>query len=481
MRFLQGKSVREVGAVMGISDEAAQKRVQRAIEKLRAFFARRGLTMEAGHLARGLTRQAAQLAPAALAPAVAAGALKAAGAAASAGGGVGILAKLIALVSNKVAAATCAAAVVVGGGATVVIVTQSRGAAGERQNAPAVVAAPATAPADGPLTAPAIWQPVTFATAAPLSVVPLRNLVLMPIYGNSPDYDNGIDTQVIRKGEGASGEPAGILRRLSPNAKPQDGARRGMSVPLIQPYRGKRVRLAAWLKSENVDPAAGLGIIVVGTEGRILVNDDMGGRAVIGTTDWKRYEVVADIPPEAQRLDVTALLRGSGTLWIDSMQIEIVGSDVPTTDDSRWHPWSYTPAKYSAQMDNSEMRNGHPTLRMRGTTGRTGDWFAYDHNERQHVEDLLGKRVRLSAMIKCDGVSNPSGPSIRALGPAFATLARDSSFPRRPVKGTMPWMRYSVTLDVPANAQGLCWGFIMNGRGTMWIDEVAFEVLDSKP
>src|SRR5206468_12184320 len=127
MRFLHGKSMREVGAVMGISDEAAQKRVRRAVEKLRAFFARRGLTMEPARLARGLSRQAAQLAPTALAPVVAAGALRAAGAAASAGGGVGLIAKIVALLSNKAAAATCAAGAVVLGTATVILV-QSRGA-----------------------------------------------------------------------------------------------------------------------------------------------------------------------------------------------------------------------------------------------------------------------------------------------------------------------------------------------------------------
>src|SRR5438552_8857230 len=38
MRFLQGKSLREVGAAMGISEEAAQKRVSRAVEKLRTVF-----------------------------------------------------------------------------------------------------------------------------------------------------------------------------------------------------------------------------------------------------------------------------------------------------------------------------------------------------------------------------------------------------------------------------------------------------------
>ena len=43
MRFFQDKSLREVGDAMGVSEEAAQKRVTRAIEKLRGVFFRRGV------------------------------------------------------------------------------------------------------------------------------------------------------------------------------------------------------------------------------------------------------------------------------------------------------------------------------------------------------------------------------------------------------------------------------------------------------
>jgi RNA polymerase sigma factor (sigma-70 family) len=69
MRYLQSRSVREVAASLGVSEEAAQKRVTRAIAKLRDYFRRRGVMVEAGTLAGGLSRQAALCAPAAL-PAV---------------------------------------------------------------------------------------------------------------------------------------------------------------------------------------------------------------------------------------------------------------------------------------------------------------------------------------------------------------------------------------------------------------------------
>jgi len=45
LKYIQGKSHRDVGQTMGISEEAARKRVGRALEKLRGFFASRGVAM----------------------------------------------------------------------------------------------------------------------------------------------------------------------------------------------------------------------------------------------------------------------------------------------------------------------------------------------------------------------------------------------------------------------------------------------------
>src|SRR6185295_9040846 len=45
LRYFENKSLREVGVSLGTSDDAAQKRVNRALERLRKFFAKRGLTV----------------------------------------------------------------------------------------------------------------------------------------------------------------------------------------------------------------------------------------------------------------------------------------------------------------------------------------------------------------------------------------------------------------------------------------------------
>ena len=47
LRYFENKSLREVGQALGTTEEAARKRVSRAVERLREFFARRGVTVGA--------------------------------------------------------------------------------------------------------------------------------------------------------------------------------------------------------------------------------------------------------------------------------------------------------------------------------------------------------------------------------------------------------------------------------------------------
>src|SRR5829696_5256947 len=63
LRFYEGRNSREVGAVMGASEDAAEKRVSRAVEKLRTFFAKRGITVGASGLVVLLSANAVQAAP----------------------------------------------------------------------------------------------------------------------------------------------------------------------------------------------------------------------------------------------------------------------------------------------------------------------------------------------------------------------------------------------------------------------------------
>ena len=77
LRYFEDLSLKEVGAALGSSEDAAQKRVARALERLRTSLTRRGLTVPGTVLAAAVTGGAVQSAPAGLAPAVASASLAA--------------------------------------------------------------------------------------------------------------------------------------------------------------------------------------------------------------------------------------------------------------------------------------------------------------------------------------------------------------------------------------------------------------------
>ncbi len=67
LRYFERKSASEMATTLGISDEAAQKRVNRAVERLREFFAKRGLTVGSSGLGVVISANAVQAAPVGLA------------------------------------------------------------------------------------------------------------------------------------------------------------------------------------------------------------------------------------------------------------------------------------------------------------------------------------------------------------------------------------------------------------------------------
>jgi RNA polymerase sigma factor (sigma-70 family) len=118
LRFFEGKTAREVAEQLGISEEAARKRVSRAVDELRELFLRRGVVLSAATLTDGLTTIATLKAPAGLAASAASAASAAtsastATAAAITGGAIMASAKLK-------TAALIAAVVLLTGGAVAV-------------------------------------------------------------------------------------------------------------------------------------------------------------------------------------------------------------------------------------------------------------------------------------------------------------------------------------------------------------------------
>lgn len=75
LRFFENKSLRDVGSALGISEDAAHKRVTRAVDRLRLALGRCGVTASTAGLATTLSAHAIEAAPSTLTTSIAASAL----------------------------------------------------------------------------------------------------------------------------------------------------------------------------------------------------------------------------------------------------------------------------------------------------------------------------------------------------------------------------------------------------------------------
>jgi hypothetical protein len=148
--------------------------------------------------------------------------------------------------------------------------------------------------------------------------------------GNHPeDYVMSTDANVTYNGKSSAS--------LKSIVSGPEGFGTLMQTVKADAYRGKRIRLSGYVRSENLNDWAGLwmrvdGSILPGSKiPEPLAFDNMQKRPIKGTSDWAKYEIVLDVPERAQEIAFGILLSGQGQVWLDDVQFEIVGKDTATT------------------------------------------------------------------------------------------------------------------------------------------------------
>ena len=274
-------------------------------------------------------------------------------------------------------------------------------------------------------------------------------------------------------------------------------------------YKSARVRYSGFLKTEDAD-SAGLWMRVDGVEQFVLAFDNMDGRRVTGTKDWKKYELVLDVPTDATAIAFGFLLVGKGTVWADDLKIESVDAEVESTDmkinrvnANRYrnrpkdfangdfeevaeddHPkhWARGGKGFKLSRDENVKYTGTASGKITRTdpTGKSatlGQMFP--------ATKYLGKRIRFRGYLKTEN-ANSVGLLVRVDGQKNGRVIRGYEVPEllgfdnmssRRVTGTTNWSSYEVILDVPDDATFLYLGFLSSGEGTAWADELSLEVV----
>ena len=176
LRFIEGKNLREIGASLGVTEEAAKKRVSRGVESLRTFFGSKGARFSSDVLGGVIEAKAVQTAPASLAAVVIAGALNPATAASSSLMLVKTTLKLMAWTKMKAALVTGAAVLLAC--ATVGVITVASGSANEQKASAKEAGTKQPAP-----------------PAANTNVLVFRN---QPSWNRNPDFEDVLATEGLK-------------------------------------------------------------------------------------------------------------------------------------------------------------------------------------------------------------------------------------------------------------------------------------------
>lgn len=98
-------------------------------------------------------------------------------------------------------------------------------------------------------------------------------------------------------------------------------------------YLGKRLKMTGCAKSDAVEDWAGFWMRVDGpVGGKSLSFDNMRERGIKGTTGWTKYQIVLDVPENSVNIAFGILLAGTGRVWVSEVNIEVVDTNVPSTN-----------------------------------------------------------------------------------------------------------------------------------------------------
>lgn len=147
------------------------------------------------------------------------------------------------------------------------------------------------------------------------------------ITGTSPKaYEVNLDSEIHYKGSKSI-----LLKSLESDIE------EGGYCTILQQFKaknfiGNRVRFSGYIKTLDVNGWGGLWMRVDSITANIIKIDNMQNRPIKGSTDWRYYSVVLDIPENSSIINIGMLLYDTGILWLDNITFEIVDESVSTTD-----------------------------------------------------------------------------------------------------------------------------------------------------
>ena len=199
------------------------------------------------------------------------------------------------------------------------------------------------------------------------------------------------------------------------------------------PFRGKRVRYRAWVRTDlPAGPGrAGIWLRVDRPNGRTGFFDNMEVRPIVGRTEWRAYDIVGDVALDAHRIALGMLLIGAGQAWLDEASFTVLG-DAPRPEPAR--PLTDRGLENLVAFTRllGYVRYFHPSDQAAAT-----DWTAFAVAGVRAVEGAPDP-ARLAAVL--DSIFRPVAPTLSVhVGDPRQTAAADGAPPGDSVR----WWRHN--------------------------------------
>ena len=137
-----------------------------------------------------------------------------------------------------------------------------------------------------------------------------------------------------------------------------------------------------------------------------------------------------------------------------------------------WYPdWSVA---FEWGVDSSVRYSGQQSLRIHVDSAASYGSMARN----MAASEVAGKRVRLSGYMRTEAVTGYAGFWYASLNKGGGFSVADMS--AQEVRGTTPWTRYTIEVDIPLNARDIIIGADVVGSGTAWFDAFELEIDGNK-
>lgn len=142
-----------------------------------------------------------------------------------------------------------------------------------------------------------------------------------------------------------------------------------------------------------------------------------------------------------------------------------------------WFVAGSMPKSYEMKTDNSTFYSGNSAVMIRSIDKKIKGFGTVMQS--CSAEAYLGTKIKLTGMLKTEDVKKWAGLWLRVDDANGKVLSFDN-MRKTKLKGTNDWQQYEIILNVPENAKTLNFGGLLVGTGTLWFDDLKFEVIKDR-